>query len=114
MIENKVAIDIIFTDWCSEILKKSTLIRNRWEVKLLRQGMPEKKRFNVELLMRGSRDGFRALDFHRLCDNKGPTLTIVQSSLGKVFGGYTSLAWKSVSENQFERDKESFIFSMSN
>ena len=30
------------------------------------------------LLYRGSRDGFRAQDFHTRCDNFGPTVVIVQ------------------------------------
>lgn len=33
-------------------------------------------KFNI--LLRGSRDGFPAKDFHRLRDNKGPTVTIIK------------------------------------
>lgn len=33
--------------------------------------------------------------FHRLCDNKGPTLVLVRSSCGLVFGGYAPVAWDS-------------------
>lgn len=39
-----------------------------------------------------SADGKTAKDFHRCCDNKGPTLLVIES--GKyVFGGYTSKSW---------------------
>ncbi len=40
------------------------------------------------LLYRGSRDGFRASDFHSQCDKaKGPKLTIIKSTQGFIFGG---------------------------
>jgi hypothetical protein len=51
----------------------------------------------LKLLYRGSRDGFAAADFHRLCDGKGPTLTVVQTPQGCVFGGYASASWTSAS-----------------
>ena len=52
----------------------------------------------MKLLFRGSEDGFTAEKFHKLCDAKGPTLTVIKSERnyeGKdfIFGGYTSLSW---------------------
>jgi hypothetical protein len=52
----------------------------------------------LKLLYRGSRDGFAAADFHRLCDGKGPTLTVVQTPQGWVFGGYASVSWASAGD----------------
>ena len=49
----------------------------------------------LNLLYRGSVDGFAASDFHRKCDNKGPTLTVVETIKNKKFGGYAALDWKS-------------------
>ena len=43
------------------------------------------------LLYRGSRDGFGVDNFHRLCDNKGNTLTVVKSTKDNVFGGFTDI-----------------------
>ncbi len=34
-------------------------------------------------------------DFHRLCDNKGATITIIRSTSGWIFGGFTSASWTS-------------------
>jgi len=49
-----------------------------------------KPKFN--LLLRASRDGFTAPDFHRLCDNKGPAVTIIKvKENGKLIGGYSRL-----------------------
>ena len=35
---------------------------------------------------------YRATSFHSLCDNKGPTVTLVEVGV-YVFGGYTDQAW---------------------
>ncbi|PFX13555.1 Aggrecan core protein [Stylophora pistillata] len=41
---------------------------------------------------RASLHGWAAYTFHSLCDNKGPTVTIIR--VGKyIFGGYTSKSW---------------------
>ena len=47
---------------------------------------------NIKLLYRCSRDGWEAKDFHRICDNQGPTLTLVKSSVGKISGGFTTVS----------------------
>ena len=45
-----------------------------------------------KLCWRASRDGWDSSRFHSLCDEKGPTITIIK--VGKyIFGGYTSLSW---------------------
>jgi hypothetical protein len=48
-----------------------------------------------ELLFRASRDGWDSQAFHRHCDNKGATLTVIRErSQGYVFGGYTDVPWR--------------------
>eukprot|EP01022_Parablepharisma_sp_SALTPOND_P020102 TRINITY_DN3567_c0_g1_i2.p1 TRINITY_DN3567_c0_g1~~TRINITY_DN3567_c0_g1_i2.p1 ORF type:complete len:221 (-),score=12.43 TRINITY_DN3567_c0_g1_i2:481-1143(-) len=44
------------------------------------------------LLYQGSRDGYTASVFRNKCDNMGPTVTVIESHLGKVFGGFTLVA----------------------
>ena len=44
------------------------------------------------LIYRASRDGWRSSNFHALCDNKGPTVTVVKSG-EYIFGGYTDQSW---------------------
>ncbi|KAL9950670.1 hypothetical protein ACROYT_G043203 [Oculina patagonica] len=46
------------------------------------------------LLFRASTDGYTPADFHRCCDNKGPTLVVIKSG-EYIFGGYTSQSWES-------------------
>ena len=77
----------------------------------------EKKELNGRkwsLLYRGSRDGFRGSDFHSHCDNKPNTQTIVKSTSGNIFGGFTSAQWSSTVFGTWEDDKSAFIFSLLN
>ncbi len=66
----------------------------------------------LKLLYRGSRDGFAAADFHRLCDDKGATLTVVQTPQGWVFGGHASVSWSSNNMNVFAPGL--FLFTLRN
>lgn len=50
---------------------------------------------DIRLVYRASRDGFKAVDFHRCCDNKGPTLLLGKTSENRVFGAYTDIPWTS-------------------
>jgi hypothetical protein len=43
----------------------------------------------VNLLWRGSRDGFTAREFHRHCDRRANTLILIADTDGNVFGGFT-------------------------
>jgi len=70
------------------------------------------KEFTAELLYRKTRDGSMPKDFHDKCDNKGITITIIETTKGNVFGGYTELEWDSNSYNK--TDKSTFIFSFNN
>jgi hypothetical protein len=54
--------------------------------------------------------GFSAAKFHSLCDNKGPTLTLIQTTAGHIFGGFTNLSWDS--SGSYKNETDSFIFSV--
>jgi hypothetical protein len=73
------------------------------------------------LLWRGSRDGFRARDFHGRCDGHAPTLTLIEDTDGNIFGGFTPVKWASEEPaldgtNCFRPDpgRQTFIFSLAN
>jgi hypothetical protein len=65
----------------------------------------------VALLYSGSVHGFEASKFHSLCDNKGPTLSIIKTTSGHTFGGYTKASWESLS-GVWKHDASSFLFSV--
>jgi hypothetical protein len=66
------------------------------------------------LIYKATRDGFRGSDFHRCCDNKGATMTIIQSKDGGyLFGGYTSVSWKSAGNYVIDNNGP-FLFTLIN
>jgi hypothetical protein len=72
------------------------------------------KRFN--LLWRGSRDGFTAKKFHRRCDGRANTLTLILDTDGNIFGGFTPVEWESPRSWNYKRDTslQSFFFTLRN
>jgi hypothetical protein len=49
------------------------------------------KKFRTELRYRGSRDGWKEADFHRMSDDLGPTVTLFKiKDNDNCIGGFTS------------------------
>jgi len=67
---------------------------------------------SFSLLWRGSRDGFDAAAFHRLCDGKANTVTVIKNTNGFIFGGFTAIPWSSSGND--EADSTAFLFSLTN
>ena len=65
-----------------------------------------------EMLYRGSETNFRWDKFHAKSDNKSPTLAIVKTNDGCIFGGYTQANWNSPRDGSFKwmADSEAFVF----
>ena len=55
---------------------------------------------------RAKTDGWAASTFHRNCDGKGPTVTIIKVG-SYIFGGYTDLSWSSSKYNKIVEREES-------
>jgi hypothetical protein len=68
----------------------------------------------ARLLWRGSRDGFRAAEFHRRCDGRPNTATVVRDTGGSVFGGFTPLRWGSAGAFAADPRRASFLFTLAN
>ena len=49
--------------------------------------------FGWKLCYRATDDGWNARDFHRKCDDVGPSVTLVKCGIS-VFGGFTDESWK--------------------
>jgi len=68
--------------------------------------------YRFKLLLRGSRDGSDAKTFHKLCDNKSKTVTIVKvKGTNEILGGYNPLIWESTENKSYSKTSDSFIFS---
>jgi hypothetical protein len=48
-----------------------------------------------QLLYRGSDDGFAASNFHKRGDRIANTVTVILTTNGCIFGGFTPVAWES-------------------
>jgi len=97
----------------SSVFPASTVLsglRNGREVDVrFTEWMPGKR---FQLLYRSSRDGAFAAPFHRLCDDQGPTVTLIKSIGGYVFGGYAGVAWSS--GPKFHACPSAFLFTVTN
>lgn len=61
------------------------------------------------LCYRMTRDGSPAA-FHSTCDNLGPTIAVLRTSIGKILGGYYDLVWQS--SGGYRGSNGSFLFSL--
>jgi len=78
----------------------------------------------LDLLYKGSRDGFTAQKFHDNCESKSPTISFIKSqTYGRIFGGYTEHLWnqttnylkeddKNQTTNYLKEDDNAFLFSL--
>lgn len=78
--------------------------------------MKEFNPISCKLIYRASRDGYNAEDFHKHCDNQGPTLSLLFSELDRLFGGYTDISWTTPIGNtkKVEGKGNSFLFTFDN
>ena len=76
-------------------LKNSVIVGNNSEYlsNLTNWIKPRRSENDWELCWRKSRHGWDNNKFHSLCDEKGPTITIVKVG-HYIFGGYASLSWR--------------------
>ena len=60
--------------------------------------------YKWKLLYRASEHGYTAKSFHECCNNvKGPTLIVIKSSGGWIFGGYTTQSWIVFDHGDYKR-----------
>ena len=98
-------------DLIDNALKKSKIIENE-QIKLFKEWLPykNKEKIKCKLIYDAKKDGDDATTFHSLCDNKGPTLTIISTSDNKKIGGFLS---KSFNGNKGDiNDNNAFLFSL--
>ena len=71
----------------------SSLINRLQDIKVIDDGL-QTSNYTLKLIFKGSRDGFKSNDFHRVCKDKANTLSVVESEHGSIFGGFASIAWR--------------------
>ncbi|KAF2071635.1 hypothetical protein CYY_007043, partial [Polysphondylium violaceum] len=96
------------------ILSDSSSILNCRTFKIISDWIDITKTLTFELLYASEGNKFRAPAFHSACDGKGPTVTVIETTDGYVFGGYNSQSWKNTGGFRVYGDDKCFIFTLVN
>ena len=108
IIIEKIEIDSIF--------KYSNILKNDIDnIKLIAKWIEEttnKYEIKFELIFKMSQNGTKSEDFHKYCDNQGPTLILVKTTTNRIFGGYTPLNWQRKEGSFKDLSLQTFIFSL--
>ena len=73
----------------------------------------DKKLKKTKLIFRATKHGCNAETFHEKVDGRGPTIHIIKTEYGRVFGAYAQETWMSggeVPETKYKRDENAFMF----
>merc|ERR1712228_263803 len=91
----------------NKLVIDSKILSNKQKLTLM-QWAPKGTKRRWKRICRGTKDGFAAHQFHTKCDGKGPTLIVIKSTIGNIFGGYTELPW--ASSGSYKRDNNAFVY----
>lgn len=70
-------------------------------------------KYTLNLLFKGSRDGFKSKECKKVCKNYSNTLLVVESEHGSIFGGFSSQG-RYDNNIYFCPDDGAWIFSLTN
>ena len=90
----------------NKIIKSNIINKN--EEKIILNWIPTNFRF-FELIFDTTRDGDSVDSFKNKCEGQSPTLVIVKTETGVIFGGYATSSWKELGPIE---DNNSFCFSL--
>ena len=76
------------------------------------KGKINKDFFQFKLLFRMDEKNTKSEEFHKACDNKGPTLVLIQTKTKRIFGGFTPLDWGKTGGGIKDESNQTFIFSL--
>jgi len=87
---------------------KAGHIELRWsEVGFISQELKQVSKKIGETLYVASKDGQSSSHFNSKCGGKGPTVVIVLTTTGNIFGGYSAVSWGS---SGYAKSDTSFLF----
>jgi len=88
---------------------KAGRIELRWsEVGFISQELKQVSKKIGETIYVASIDGQSSSNFHSHCDGKGPTVVIVLTTTGNIFGGYAASSW--TTSGSYVSAPTSFLF----
>jgi len=90
---------------------KSSIL-NESEINWLAAELAKEKKAMRICLFESSGDDKLGEQFHSKCDGKGATITVVQSTKGDVFGGFTSRSWDGSKSSKSYSAESSWLFKL--
>ena len=73
------------------------------------------KKVEFKLCYDAKKNGDDKNNFHKFCDNAGPTLIVIKTESDYIFGGYTKENWESNHDKMsYKKDNTAFLFSLNN
>ena len=95
------------------LINNSKIIgNNRESENIIKDWISPNKNISFNLIYRMTRDGTSLNDFHKLCDNKGSTLLLIETDKNYKFGGYTPLDYENSEKYKTKTDESTFLFSL--
>ena len=89
---------------------ESDIFQSKDEVLLVTKFLSSEYKISFQLLYKGSRNNFNAVNFHRYYDEYVPTLILIETFNNYRFGGFSDKIWKG--NNVYKESKNSFLFSL--
>ncbi|KAJ5068944.1 pep-cterm sorting domain-containing protein [Anaeramoeba ignava] len=93
---------------------KSEIVTERTHFEYLQEWINDNDLFkSLKLGFSTKSNGFSSAIFHQRCDDKGPTLVLIKSKNGYIFGGFTKVGFKPGNPGKIY-DNSAFIFTLKN
>ena len=113
LVQCKGLFEIIHTsDELFLIINKILYKLNKYKKNYNNVNYENKLQFSIIILFDSSLNGDSAYEFHKKCDLKYNTISIIETTSGHRFGGYTSECFESPNEYFDKKDNLSFVFSL--
>ena len=113
LVKCKGLFEIIHTsDELFLIINKILYKLNKYKKNYNNVNYENKLQFSIIILFDSSLNGDSAYEFHKKCDLKYNTISIIETTSGHRFGGYTSECFESPNEYFDKKDNLSFVFSL--
>ena len=91
----------------------SSIIKKKKDKMKLKEWLTYNGRIKqINLIYRASIDGDSCESFFNKCGNKGPTISVIKSNKGKIFGGYSKAEWTDKSGMLRLYDNTAFLYSL--